>query len=181
MKKVGSILCVLFIVAIAAWGFSMARSNGVTYEFKQNEFIEDYTEGNFSSTISKVVKNETGATKTEEFKELSVSQTYKCNVKLNQAQWRLIETTTGKGFTASYKFTAPAVSGTAEAETYSWAEFKPQMSKITGYIIKKDGGKEASKTYVEIVYPKKDPNNSKQCLGEVVFKNDTKKPAEKLS
>lgn len=180
MKKgIGAIL-VVFCLAVCIFGFTLSYGGGTTYEFQQVEFIENYTEGDFSSVIGKPKQNEKNQDESAEMKALKVSQTYKANTTLTQAQFRLIEKESGKKFAKTYSYTIDSVKGTAEPNSYYWVVFQPKMSKLTGYIIKKYKGKE-EKTYVEVVYPKADPNNSKKVQGEAVFKNAKEKPAEKLS
>lgn len=179
MKKVIAGICLIACLAVFVFGFTLVYGKGTTYEFQQIEFIENYTEGDFSMA-SKPVQNSESSEKNIEIKDFKIDMTFKSNVKLNQGQFRLIEKETGKSFSKAFKYTADPVSGKAEPKTYSWAVFEPEVSKITGNIIKREGDKEV-KTYVEIVYPKKDPSNAKRILGKFEFKNSAQRPAEKLS
>lgn len=180
MKSAIKAICLVFMVAVIGLGYYYAADGGVTYEFEEIERIENYTGQKFTTTVGKVVKNDTEAEKVQEFKNVAISQTYKCNVKLVQAEWRLIEEKLGVMFTKTYKKTVDSISGTVAPNNYSWVEFTPEMTKVTGYIVKNAGGKE-TKTYVEIVYPKADSENASAPAGTVEFKTAAEKPAEKLS
>ncbi|MBQ5851448.1 MAG: hypothetical protein IIW54_11680 [Lachnospiraceae bacterium] len=180
MKSALKAICLLFMAGVIAMGYYFAADGGVTYRFEETERIDNYTDQLFTTTVGKVAKNDTEAAKQQEFKNISTTQTYKCNVKLVQAEWRLIEDTIGVKFTKSYKKTIDSISGTVAPNNYSWVEFTPEMTKVSGYLIKDSGGKE-TKTYVEIVYPKADAQNAAAPAGKVEFKNSAVKPAEKLS
>lgn len=181
MKSAIKALCFVFLIGVIGLGYYLAWDNGVTYEFVEEERIENFTEQKFASTVGKVYKNEKEAEEEKEFTNLSSSQTYKCNVKLQQAEWRLIEKATGVMFTKKYTKKIDSIKGTVKPNEYAWVEFTPEMTKITGYIIEKHGGQEAKKTYVEIVYPKADAENKSAPAGTVEFKTAPEKPAEKLS
>lgn len=179
MKKVLGAICLVFMAAVIGLGYYYAADGGVTYKFEETDRVENYTEQKFTTKVGKVVKNDTEAEKVQEFKDVSTTQTYKCNVKLVQSQWRLIEEAVGINFTKSYKNT---ISGEVNvpANNYAWVEFTPEMTKVTGYIVKNAGGKE-TKTYIELVYPKADAENAGAAAGQVEFKTAEEKPAEKLS
>lgn len=180
MKKVLSAICLVFLAAVVALGYYYAADGGVTYSFVESERIENFTDQKFTTTVGKVAVNDTEAEKNIEFNNISTTQTYKCNVKLLQAEWRLIEETTGVSFTKSYKKTIENISGSVAPNNYAWVEFTPEMSKITGYLVKNAGGKE-TKTYIELVYPKADAESASAPAGKVEFKTAAEKPAEKLS
>lgn len=180
MKSALKVICLLFMAGVVALGYYFAADGGVTYRFEETERIENYTGQNFTTRVGNVVKNDTEAEKEQEFKNISTTQTYKCNVKLVQAEWRLIEEELGVMFTKSYKKTIDSISGTVAPNNYSWVEFTPEMTKVSGYLIKDAGGKE-TKTYVEIVYPKADSEDASAPAGKVEFKTSADKPAEKLS
>ena len=180
MKSAIKAVCLVFMAAVIGMGYYLASDGGVTYEFVETERIENYTGQKFTTTVGKVVKNDTEAEKVQEFKNVAISQTYKCNVKLVQAEWRLIEETTGVMFTKTYKNTVESVSGAVAPNNYAWVEFTPTMTKLSGYIVKNAGGKE-TKTYVEIVYPQADAEKASAPAGTLEFKTSAEKPAEKLS
>lgn len=180
MKNVIKAICLVFMAGVIALGFYYAADGGVSYEFVETERIENYTGQKFTTTVGKVVKNDTEAEKVQEFTNISTTQTYKCNVKLQQAEWRLIEEKLGVMFTKSYKKTIDSISGPVAPNNYAWVEFTPEMTKVTGYIVKHSGNKE-TKTYVEIVYPKADSATPSAPAGTVEFKTAAEKPAEKLS
>ena len=177
MKNVLKAVCLLFMVGVFALGFTYARNGGVTYEFEVVEQIENYTEKTFTSTVSKVVKNDTEAAVEQEFANIAVSQSYKSNVTFQQAEYRLIEEATGVKFSAAKKVTIDSIKGNVDANAYSWVEFTPEMSMIKGYIVKNEGEKQV-KTYVEIAYPKADANG--KLAGEAAFKTAAERPAEAL-
>lgn len=180
MKSALKAICLLFMAGVIAMGYYFAADGGVTYRFEETERIENYTDQKFTTTVGKVAKNDTEAEKEMEFSKISTSQTYKCNVKLVQAEWRLIEETIGVNFTKSYKKSIDSISAKVAPNNYAWVEFTPEMTKVSGYLIKDAGGKE-TKTYIEIVYPKADAENASAPAGTVEVKTSAEKPAEKLS
>ncbi len=178
MKSVMKAICALFVVGVIALGVVFATNGGVTYEFEVVENIDSYAQGESAVMLGEVYKNDSEQTENKTFEGLTYTGTYKSNEDLLQAEYRLIEETTGINFSKSYsKQAIENVTGDVAANEYAYVNFTPQVGKISGYLVQKSGEGE-TREYIEIVYPIAEDG---KVVGETELVTSMEKPAEKLS